>query len=74
MAVLKAYNTNAIPEGSVLVPGRVLRTNGVQHHGGKFETVLEKGLVSVSRQEGIVNLYDVDFTPNQNTFGITTAR
>lgn len=73
-AVQKAYNTNAIGEDQILVPGRVFRTVGIQHHGGVFDNVLSKNLISIDRKDGVMNLYDVDFTRTQRTFGFTTAK
>lgn len=73
-AVLKAYNTNAIGEGQILIPNKVVRSTGVQHHSNKFDTALNKGIISIEHKEGITNLYDIDFTPQQRTFGLSSAR
>lgn len=73
-AVMKAYNTKQLAEGQHLEPVKVSRTVGGQQHGGVWESPLKKGLISATKKEGVLNLYDLEFGPDQTDFGETVVR
>lgn len=73
-SVLRAFNLHQLESGQHLAPVKISRSLGQAKHSGKFQSPVQAGLISTTKKEGVLNLYDIEFNSNQRDFGISRTR